>query len=200
MTQNKRLVIGVTGGSGCGKGVFSSAAEKLGFVHIDTDKIGHDIILKPNKAYYMIVEEFGKEVLDENGEIDRKKLGALVFGDSEKLDKLNAIMHPEITKRVFEMLGEKSVIDGAVLYKTPDIIKICDYIVALTNSDDRRINFICKRDGLTPDAALQRIKSQPDNEFYSQGADFVINSDCGIEEMLKKSSDLIKRCISEKNI
>lgn len=200
MTQSKKIIIGVTGGSGCGKGVFSAAAEKLGFIHIDTDKIAHDIILKPNKAYYMIIEEFGKEVLGENDEIDRKKLGDLVFSDSKKLDKLNDITHPEITKKVFEMLGDMSVIDGAVLYKTPDIVNICDYIVALTNSDERRVDFICKRDGVTPQTALQRIKSQPDNDFYSKNADFVIYSDCGIEEMLNKSSDLIKRCMREKNI
>ncbi len=198
MTQN-RIVIGITGGSGSGKSVVSEAAKSLGFTHIDTDLIGHAVILKPQEAYYEIINEFGKSLLDAKGEIDRKKLASIVFGNEERLDKLNSIVHPKITKAVVSMLSERSVIDGAVLYKAPDLLKLCDYVIAVTNSDERRINFICRRDGITKEQALARIKSQPDNDFYSQNADFTIDSDCDVDGLMLKASKIIKRCISEKN-
>ena len=199
MKQNK-LIIGLTGGSGCGKSIVAKAATDLGFVHIDTDVLGHNIILKPNKSYYKLIDVFGDTILGENGEIDRKKLGAIVFSDPEKLNLLNRITHPAITEMVKSMLGDYTIIDGAVLHKTPDIVELCDYVIAITNSDDRRINFICKRDNIDYETAKRRISSQPDNSFYADFADIVIHSDCDIEELYNKSIDVIKRCISEKTV
>ena len=195
MMQNK-IIIALTGGSGCGKSVVAKAASDLGFKHIDADLIGHDIILKPQKAYYEIVKAFGSGVLDENDEINRRKLGEIVFSDTEKLELLSKITHPAITEKILDMLEERTIIDGAVLYKTPDLLSKCNYIIAVTNSDERRADFICKRDNLDKETAMARIKSQPDNSFYTKNADFIIESDCGIEEMYKKSVDVIKRCIS----
>ncbi|MEE1042625.1 MAG: dephospho-CoA kinase, partial [Clostridia bacterium] len=139
-------------------------------------------------------------ILGDNGEIHRKKLGSIVFSDANKLELLNSIIHPAITEVVKDMLGEYTIIDGAVIHKTPEIVKMCDYIIAVTNSDQRRIEFICKRDNIDKESASNRIKSQPDNDFYEKFADIVIHSDCGIEELYNKSVDVLKRCISEKNI
>ena len=197
MKQN-RIIIGLTGGSGSGKSVVAEAAKSLGFTHIDTDLIGHAVILKPQQAYYEIINEFGKSVLGTNGEIDRKKLASIVFGNEELLNKLNSIVHPQITKAVVSQLSERSVIDGAVLHKAPDLLKLCDYVIAVTNSDERRVDFICRRDGINEEQAMARIKSQPNNEFYSQNADFTIDSDCDVDGLMLKASKIIKRCISEK--
>ena len=191
MKQNK-LIIGLTGGSGCGKSVVSKAASDLGFVHIDTDKLGHDVILKPNKAYYDIIAEFGTDILGEDGEINRKKLGNIVFSDADNLAKLNDIVHPSIVKKTKELLGKYSIIDGAVLHQTKEIIDMCDFIIAVTNSDERRIDFICKRDNISVEAAMKRIKSQPDNNFYADFADVIINSDSDIGELYNKSIKVIK--------
>ncbi len=199
MKQNK-LIIGLTGGSGCGKSVVAKAATDLGFTHIDTDKLGHNIILKPNKPYYDLIKQFGEEILSETGEIDRKKLGEIVFSDLEKLNLLNSITHPAITEKVIGMLKEYSIIDGAVLHKTPEIVELCDCIIAVTNSDERRIQFICSRDNIESEVAKRRINSQPDNDFYADFADIVIHSDCDINELYNKSINVIKRCISEKTV
>ena len=198
MKQNK-LIIGLTGGSGCGKSIVSKAASDLGFVHIDTDEIGHNVILKPNKAYYRLIDEFGDEILDSNGEINRKKLGSIVFSDPNKLKILNNIVHPEIVEMTKSLLADFSIIDGAVIHLTKEITDMCDYIIAVVNSDERRIEFICKRDEIDFKTALKRIKSQPDCEFYKKFADIVIESDSDINDLYNKSLDVIKRCISEKN-
>lgn len=195
MTQNK-ILIALTGGSGSGKSIVAKAASDLGFKHIDADLIGHDIILKPQKAYYEIVKAFGSEILDDNNEINRRKLGEVVFNDAGKLKLLCNITHPAITEKILDLLEDRTIIDGAVLYKTPELLSKCNYIIAVTNSDERRVDFICKRDNIDREVALARIKSQPDNSFYVKNADFVINSDCDIEEMYKKSVEVIKRCIS----
>ena len=200
MKQNNKLIIGITGGSGSGKSVVSKAAESLGFIHIDTDKLGHQVILKPNKAYYDLINTFGKVILNENNEIDRKKLGDIVFSSPEKLELLNKIVHPAIVKKTKDMLSDYTIIDGAVIYKTPEIMELCDFIISVINSDERRIEFICKRDSIDELTARKRIKSQPDNDFYKSFADIVIESDCELEDMFKKSVEVIKRCIGEKNI
>ncbi len=199
MMQSK-IIIGLTGGSGCGKSIVAKAGTDLGFVHIDTDILGHNIILKPNKAYYEIIEAFGSGILKPDGEIDRKKLGKIVFSDSDKLNKLCSITHPQIVERVKDMLGKFSIIDGAVIHQTKDIVNMCDYIIAVTNFDERRIEFICNRDNISAEMAENRIKSQPDNDFYSKFADITIHSDCSADELYNKSIEVIKRCMSEKNI
>ena len=197
MMQNK-ITIGLTGGSGSGKSIVASAAVYLGFVHIDTDILGHNIILKPNKTYYDIVKFFGEEILDSNREIDRKKLGEIVFSNPEKLNILSNITHPAIIEKTKNMMGNYTIRDGAVLHQTKEIIDMCDFIIAVTNSHKRRIEFICKRDNISEESAENRIMSQPNNEFYSKFADIVINSNCSIEELYNKSLEIIKRCIGEK--
>ena len=198
MKQSK-LIIGLTGGSGCGKSVVSKAASDLGFVHIDTDKLGHDVILKPNNAYYNIIAEFGTGILGDDDEINRKKLAEIVFSDADKLEKLNNIVHTAIVEKTKELLEEYSIIDGAVLHHTKEIVDMCDFIIAVTNSDERRIEFICKRDNISTESAIKRIKSQPNNDFYADFADIVINSDSDIDDLYNKSIKIIKECISEKN-
>lgn len=194
MMQNN-IIIGLTGGSGSGKSIFAKAAADFGFTHIDADVLGHDIIKKGEIAYDRIVNSFGNAILGDDGEIVRRKLGDIVFTNNEKLELLNSIIHPLITEKITSMINGPTVIDGAVLHKTPDIIKICDYIVAITNSTERRVKFICNRDHIDEETALKRISSQPDNDFYSQNADFVINSDSNADELYKKSIETIKRCI-----
>ena len=115
MMQNK-LIIGLTGGSGCGKSVVAKAATDLGFKHIDTDKLGHKVLLKPNEAYYQLIKEFGEEILDENKNIDRKKLSKIVFSNQDKLKILNKITHPAITSMTKDMLSDYTIIDGAVIH------------------------------------------------------------------------------------
>ena len=193
MMQNN-LVIGLTGGSGCGKSIFAKAAVDLGFTHIDADVIGHNIIRKGNLAYDKVIDTFGRSILDENGEIIRRKLGEIVFSDTGKLETLNKILHPLITDKILSMIDGPTVIDGAVLHKTPDIIKLCKHIVAIVNSTERRIKFICDRDKIDESSALKRISSQPDNDFYSNIADFVITSDSDAESLYNKSIEVIKRC------
>ena len=90
------MIIGITGSIGSGKTTMSGIFARQGFLSINADKIGHEMLKRDSAIYKKIIKHFGNKILDENKNIDRKKLGNLVFYDSEKLEKLNSITHPII--------------------------------------------------------------------------------------------------------
>ena len=94
------LRVGLTGGIGCGKTTVAQMFGELGAKLINADAVGHEVIRKPEPAYEEILESFGKSLLGEDEEIDRGRLGEIVFADREKLRRLNAIVHPRIIERL----------------------------------------------------------------------------------------------------
>ena len=99
------LVIGLTGGIGTGKSLVARILEQLGAVVIDADRVGHEAYMPNSLVWREVVEAFGEDILRPGGEIDRKRLGAIVFGDSAEMAKLNSIMHP----RMAEMIHQRAV-------------------------------------------------------------------------------------------
>ena len=93
------LKVGLTGGMACGKSFVAAALGKLGCHIIEADDVGHEVLNPGGEAYDAVIDEFGDEILDERGMIDRARLGGLVFGDPAKLEKLNAIVHPAARAR-----------------------------------------------------------------------------------------------------
>ena len=91
-----KKVIGLTGSIASGKSTVSKKLSDLGYMVIDCDQINHRLLKKARKGYYPVLEEFGEEILDEHDQIDRKKLGIIVFNDSKLKEKLNQILHPLI--------------------------------------------------------------------------------------------------------
>lgn len=173
------VVIGLTGGSGSGKSTVASLMQQRGIHVIDADKIGRFVVEKGRPALDEIVAEFGEDVLFENGDLDRKKLGSIVFTNKEALLKLNAITHKYITEIVKEELAANKgiicAIDAAVL-KESGIIDMCDHVIAVIADKDVRIKRIMARDGLSEQSAKDRINSQDPDAKYVQYADFVINN------------------------
>lgn len=173
------VVIGLTGGSGSGKSTVASLMQQRGIHVIDADKIGRFVVEKGRPALDEIVAEFGEEILFENGDLDRKKLGSIVFTNKEALLKLNAITHKYITEIVKEELAANKgiicAIDAAVL-KESGIIDMCDHVIAVIADKDVRIKRIMARDGLSEQSAKDRINSQDPDAKYVQYADFVINN------------------------
>ncbi len=95
-------IIGLTGGIGSGKSTVAEILKKLGAVVIDLDRIGHEVLRKDSVVYKKIISVFGEGILNDDGEIDRTKLGKIVFSDEGALQRLNKIVHPAIDKRVRE--------------------------------------------------------------------------------------------------
>lgn len=194
MMLNKKI-IGVTGGSGSGKSTFCRYLRKRGYATVDADKIGHRIILSGNPAYLEIIEHFGKRILNEEGEIDRRILGKIVFGDPAELKILDGITHKYILLEIEEEIKKAETdivfIDAAVLPNTP-LHKLCDKVVVLIAPIEQRADRIALRDAITAKAAMKRIDAQLSDEEYRACADFVIYNDGSVETLLAGLEQVLK--------
>ncbi len=192
-------VIGLCGGSGSGKGVVSSIFKKHGYLTIDTDMVYREITDKPSPCLKALVFEFGDGILNESGTLDRKKLGAVVFSDTEKLNKLNFIAHKFILSEV-RITIEKAkgdnyagvVVDAPLLFES-GFDSECDVIVSVLSSRDIRIKRITARDAITEEAAIKRIDSQLSDKYLASKSDFVIYNNADINELEARVAEIVTR-------
>lgn len=190
-----KLVIGITGGTGSGKSTVCSVMKQRGAKIIDADIVAREITEKGKPALSEIERAFGKDVLFPDGSLDRKKLGAVVFSDNEKLNILNGITHKyiidEIEKTVRSSTCGILVIDAALLFQT-GLDRLCDKTVAVTAKEDVRQRRIARRDGLSAKTAKDRIASQDDDAYYRQRADYAIVNDKGLIELKSEAERILK--------
>lgn len=181
MRQNKdSMVLGVTGGIGSGKSTVSQILRDLGAEIIDADVISRQIVMPGENALEELVNTFGTDIVDEFGQLKRKRLAEMVFEDEDMLQKLNCIMHNHVAKkiqaRVNELAKQKSmiiVIDAPIPIKT-GFLDLCDQVWTVSARMELRIDRIIKRSGLTYNEAVSRIKSQISEEEYISIANTVI--------------------------
>lgn len=178
-------IIGLTGGTGSGKGFVSERLKARRAYVMDADAIAHKIIKKGKPAYDEIVGFFGGDILDENGEIIRKKLGAIVFSDREKLDFLNSCTHKYINMEIMRIIEEikpqtntyTAIVIDAPLLAEAGLTDICDDIWVVYADSEVRIKRIMARDSITEEQARNRIASQKSWEEYKKlGAVIIDNS------------------------
>lgn len=174
-----KKVIGLTGSIASGKSTVSEKLKLLGYPVIDCDEINHKILKKGRSGYNHVLEEFGSEILNEVGQIDRKKLGSLVFNDKSMKEKLNQILHPLIKKRVIEEI--KQIDNGIVFLDCPllfetDFHKLCDLNVVVYVNMDTQIHRLMARDNITFPEALKKIYAQMPLDDKLTLADYVIDN------------------------
>lgn len=194
MMQNKEMgkkpVIGITGGIGCGKSeVMTLLQEHFGAAVLLTDLIAHDL-MKPGEINYReICHAFGEEILCDDKTIDRKKLGALVFSDKEKLNLLNSITHPNVmieTRRRIEKCQQQkqyqmTCLESALLFDTP-LAEECDQIWYIYASEEIRIQRLMKGRGYTKDHCLRVIRKQLSEQDFRKRADVIIDNSGTVED------------------
>ena len=190
------MIIGLTGGIASGKSTISLLLKDLGAYIIDADIVARNVVEKGEKAYNEIVKYFGHSILQLGGEIDRKKLGDIVFSDDRQLKKLNAITHPEIIKRIIRQADEYKakgakviVIDAAVLIES-GLYKYCDVIWLVLVEKRHQIHRLMERDNISYRDALKRIDSQYSSEKKIPYADVVIDNNKPIEDVEKQVKKL----------
>ncbi|ESL04436.1 dephospho-CoA kinase [Catonella morbi ATCC 51271] len=177
------MVIGITGGIGSGKSVVTSLLrDKFDAAVIDTDTIGHEVMEIGKSAYKKVVEIFGNKVIAEDGSIDRKKLGSLVFDNRELLCKLNDIIHPaveaEVDKRIAEFTQKKYkyiALETALLIKVRYNRK-CDKVWFVYADKDIRLKRLYDNRGIDKGKAGKIFESQNTEEEFRQIADDVIDN------------------------
>lgn len=191
-------VIGITGPIGSGKSYVGDIFEEYGFARIDTDKVYHGLISKYTDTVKELKNEFGKEIVRDDGSVDRKKLGEIVFSDKEKLLRLNKITHKYVhieTTRLIEEYRAKSY--RAVIVEVPLMFesgfdKMCDEVVCVVADDDVRTERIVKRNGISEKDAKNRIKNQKDNNFYIEKSTIVVYNN-GKEDIRAQIEALINK-------
>ena len=194
-------IIGVTGPLGAGKSYVASLICKRGIPDIDTDEVYHMLTDAPSECTKRIINAFGREVMSENGGIDRKALSGIVFDNPEKLSKLNSITHGCVTEKVEELLeeyrkkGEEAVVVEVPLMFESGFDRRCDLVVCVVADRETRISRICERNKMTPDEAAKRIKSQKDIDFYIAKSSFIVYNN-GKEDIDAQIDRLFER-ISE---
>lgn len=184
------ITIGLTGGIASGKTTVSAMLTELGAHVIDADKVGHQAYEPGTKVWDEVVAAFGREVVGEDGAIDRKKLGPIVFGDPAQLQRLNAIVHP----RLKEMIGERidalraggdtdiAVVEAAILIEAK-WQSLVDEIWVTAAPEAIAKQRLIDRNGFAPEAAESRIRSQMSNDERKTHADKVIDTNCTLEEV-----------------
>ena len=192
-------VIGLTGGTGSGKSVVSKGLAAAGAVIVDADKIAHEIILKGEPAYHEIVEYYGTGILDEEGNIIRKKLGEIVFNDKEKLAFLNQCTHKYITAEVKRQISvaKEEGIATAIVVDAPLLLEakletVCDLVWVVYADPEVRAQRVMARDGITYELAKARIANQKSWEEYKACADHVIDNSKDLDHLQTQLDALLK--------
>jgi dephospho-CoA kinase len=191
------LSIGLTGGIASGKSTVSSMLIELGFPVIDADQIAREAVKPGEEPYKKIVETFGREILLENGEINRPKLGSIIFHDQEKRDLLNKIVHPFVRRRMIEQKealfekGEKAVILDIPLLFESKLTHLVDKTILVYVDADVQLERLMRRNDLTENEAKARIASQMPLVQKVPLADAVINNNGTIEETRKQLIHLL---------
>ncbi|HLC43147.1 MAG TPA: dephospho-CoA kinase [Methylomirabilota bacterium] len=191
------LLVGLTGGIASGKSAVSRMLNQLGCLIIDADLIAREVVEPGEPAYQKIVEAFGQGILDDEGYVNRKKLGALIFRDAEKRRLLNEITHPEIIRREQEILAELMteghegivVLDAALLIEAGGAGRV-DRLVVVTADEATQQKRLSDRDDLPAEEALRRIRSQMPLSEKAKLAHYVINNSGTPHETLRQVQEV----------
>ncbi len=177
------LRVGLTGGIACGKSYVGQALAGLGCLVIGADELGHQVLAPGGEAYNNVVSEFGPEIVTENGEIDRRTLGWKVFGNPERLARLNALVHPHVVRRENELIDEYAarephgiaVVEAAILIETGSFRRF-DRIILVTCAQEQQIERAMRREGAVEGDVRARLSRQMPLEEKRKFADFVIDT------------------------
>lgn len=199
------LIIGLTGGIVGGKSTVASMFRDLGAKIVDVDKLGHSVILPHRPAWEKIIRLFGKDILRNDLTIERKKLGKIVFTNPTLLKKLNKITHPEIIiliKREINLAKNKTnsqekilIIDAALIYEAK-IDKLMDKIIVVYINKDEQVKRLVKRNNLSKEETLQRIKSQMSMKEKVKIADYVIDNSNSLDKTKEQVEKIWKKLVS----
>lgn len=192
------LRIGLTGSIGCGKSSLSNILKKHNIPIIDADIKGREIY-EDKELLKAIEEAFGSSVINENGTLNRKNLGKIVFSDDDKLQKLNSLTHPVIRRMInedldeYEKRGEKMVVIDAALLLEAGFTSMIDTIIVVTCSEPVQLQRVILRDNCSEEDAMGRIKSQMPQKEKVKYAEFVVDNSGTLNQLEKEAEELIRK-------
>jgi dephospho-CoA kinase len=194
------LKVGLTGGLACGKSFVGAALAEMGCLLIQADELGHEALTPGGAAYDAVLREFGT--------VDRKALAGQVFGDGEKLARLNAIVHPAVFRREEELMAEYAarepdgiaVVEAAILIETGSYRRY-DKLILVTCAEERQIGRAMRREGAMESDVRARLSRQMPLAEKRKYADFVIDTSGEKEDTLRQTRAVyqaLRKIVTEK--
>ena len=190
------FVIGLTGGIGTGKTYVSGVLKDSGAAIVNADLLGHEVYAPQSEGWHAVVDTFGEQIVADNGEIDRRALGGIVFSDENALLQLNAIMHPRIYALAEQRLnalagrGENTAVLEAALLIEAKWTPLVDEVWVTVSPEADIIARLQERNNMDEDTARSRINSQMPQSERVQHADVVLENAGSLEELSAKIQDL----------
>jgi dephospho-CoA kinase len=202
MNKTKTL-IGITGNIATGKSVVRRMLVNAGALGLDADVIAHRVIYPQGPAFKAVVEAFGSSILDNNGEIDRARLGEIVFQDPEALARLEAIVHPAVTDALHKRLDQAecslAALEAIKLIEA-GLGKICNAVWVAHTPPEVQLERLIRTRGLSQSEAQTRISAQPPQNKKLEQADWVIHTDGAFQRTWKQVSDALNDTIQQKDL
>lgn len=190
-------IIGITGSSGSGKStVCEILNEKYNVKIIDADKIAKELLTSGTEYYNDVISKFGREITDDVGKIDRKKLADLIYNDDKKREMLNNstfyYVVKEIKLRAKEANNVDIIIDAPLLFESK-LDDICNFTIGVIAKESVQIERIIKRDSISKEQACKRLKAQQTNNFYMSKCTEIIENNNEYIETEKQIEEIAKK-------
>lgn len=197
--------IGLTGGIASGKSVVAGIFKSLGAYIIDADVIARELVKPGLPAWHEIVEKFGRDILLEDGNVNRKLLGSIIFKDPVKRKALNSILHPKIFDEARQQRKEIEgrdpsaiiIFDVALLIEAGHS-EVVDAVILVYSDEELQIKRLMERNGFTREEAMERIKSQLPAEEKKRYADYLIDTSKPKEDIERKTVEIFNKLKSIK--
>ena len=185
------MILGITGGTGCGKTTLLKEIERRGGLVLDCDGVYHELLTRDDALLNAIEGRFPGVV--EDGQLQRKKLGAIVFADEQALLDLNAITHGAIRAEIVRRLAETpalAAIDAIALFEG-GLAELCDTTVAVCAPEEDRVQRLMQRDNISREYAQNRIRAQKSESWFREMCDHTLYNDGTREEFREKCAEFL---------
>ena len=188
------LKVGLTGGLACGKSFVGETLASFGCLLIQADQLGHAVLAPDGEAYDGVVREFGREILDAEGRIDRRALAAQVFGSPHRLARLNSLVHPPVFRREEQLMAEFAarephgiaIVEAAILIETGSY-KHYDRVILVTCREEQQVERAMRREGSAEADVRARLSRQMPLDEKRKFADFVIDTSGQKEDTVRQT-------------
>lgn len=183
------LIIGLTGGIASGKSTVSSMLVELGASLVDADRLAREVVLPGTPTLQAVIDAFGQAIVADDGSLDRKKLGEIVFADESARKRLESILHPAIRELMKERMNKLEsdhpkglvVVDVPLMYES-SLASMFDEVMLVYVPANVQLERLMKRDGLSREQAQARLRAQMPIEQKREMADWIIDNSKGIEQ------------------
>ena len=195
--MSKAYVVGLTGPIGSGKSVVAQIFLNNDYKLIDADKVAREVVEKGSPVLEKLALEFGCDVINQDGTLNRRLLADRAFSTKDGTDRLNSITHPAIVDLVkkkiaqYEENGVERIIYDAPLLFESNTNKLCDCIVSVIAPKEVRIQRVIERDSVTEADVRKRISAQHDESYYTEKSNYVIYNNSTLKELRRRTQSIV---------